>query len=221
MITQKDLIKIFQEKAEKNGWSICEGDFPSRIEGDFCPKPENVFKALELIRPSDVNYLIIGQDPYYSLRPDKPEPIATGVAFAVPKDCPEIPPSLRNILKSLLHGDDRNRDLVDWAREKGVLLLNAALTVPLLTKGRKSSDVTGKHLNHWERFTTGVIHQVKETRPDVQIIAWGTDARDVLDDALRQFIWCKHPSRTFKDKLGFESFCASEIGKRLKSKASS
>jgi uracil DNA glycosylase len=218
VICRDELLHLFGKAAAGKGWVISADDLPEKIEGDFCPRPENIFKALELIGPKEVNFLIVGLDPYYSNRLDRDEPVATGLAFAVASDDPKIPQSLRKILTYLLRAeDDTHRDLLRWSQEHGVLLLNAALTVPLLTNGLKRKDVVGKHLKLWSRFTTKIVRQVMATTPSEQIVALGIDAREALDNALRPFTWCMHPAFPVKDndEFGFRQFCLSTTGERL------
>jgi len=217
VIRQDDLMKLFRNTAAQKGWVVSADDLPEQIDGDFCPRPENIFKALELLGPQEVNYLIVGLDPYYSNRIDRDEPVATGLAFAVARDDPKIPQSLRTMLTYLIRADDTHRDLRCWVQEHGLLLLNAALTVPLLTIGQEPKDVVGKHLKMWAKFTTRIVRQVMATKPSVEIVALGIDAREALDNALRQFSWYKHPAFPAKDddEFGFRQFCLSAIGQRL------
>lgn len=189
--------------------------FPAAIEGNFCPKEDNIFNALKLISPKEVKFVILGQDPYFTNRNDTMEPMATGLAFAVDTDYPNTPTSLHNISKFLLPNEEKN--LINWAQTKGVLLLNAALTVPLLQAGENADTVVGKHLRDWEKFTACIIRQVKSENPQAQIIAWGSKARDILDNALRQFVWCKHPRLSAADDNSFRAFCEGEIGMQLRS----
>jgi len=214
MLTRQRLIELFTLAGE-NGWHMDDGKFPAEIKGDICPKEDNIFKALELIAIKEVKFVILGQDPYFTNRIDTMEPMATGLAFAVDTDYPKTPTSLHNISKFLLPNEEKN--LINWAQTKGVLLLNAALTVPLLQEGENADSVVGRHLRDWEEFTKCIIRQVKSENPQAQIIAWGSKARDILDNAFRQFVWCKHPRLSAGDDNSFRAFCEGEIGRQLKS----
>ena len=91
----------------------------------FFPPADRVFNALWLTPFEDVRVIVLGQDPYHG--PGQ----AMGLSFSVPPGVPP-PPSLVNIFKEL--GTDlglptpASGDLTPWA-ERGVLLLNAVLTV--------------------------------------------------------------------------------------------
>ncbi len=90
------------------------------------PPGHLIFNAFAHTPFDKVKVVIIGQDPYHGPKQ------AHGLSFSVQKGIP-IPPSLRNIFKELAadlpdfkipaHGE-----LTSWA-DKGVLLLNATLTV--------------------------------------------------------------------------------------------
>ncbi|HYS37595.1 MAG TPA: uracil-DNA glycosylase, partial [Pseudonocardiaceae bacterium] len=91
----------------------------------YLPAGENVLRAFN--QPfHQVRVLIVGQDPY----PTPGHPV--GLSFSVAPEVRPLPPSLVNIFRE--YGDDlgfpppSNGDLSPWA-ERGVLLLNRALTV--------------------------------------------------------------------------------------------
>ena len=52
---------------------------------------------------NDLKVVLLGQDPYirYELHNDKIIPQAMGLAFSVPKEIKKIPPSLKNIFKTI------------------------------------------------------------------------------------------------------------------------
>ena len=91
----------------------------------FYPPADRVFNALVLTPFDDVRVVILGQDPYHGAGQ------AMGLCFSVPPGVP-APPSLQNIHKELETdlGVPRpsSGDLTPWA-ERGILLLNAVLTV--------------------------------------------------------------------------------------------
>lgn len=108
------------------------------------PESKNIFRAFRETPYSKVKVLLLGQDPYHDGN-------ACGLSFSTPKNNP----SLRQMLKefNICFPDNFNApilsgDLTPWAQE-GVLLLNAALTVP------KGSP--GKHMKYWEPFTEAVF----------------------------------------------------------------
>ena len=103
-----------------------------RKEGDFYPKPKEVFKIFKKIRPENVKVLILGQDPYPQCNKHG-EPIAMGYSFSVRPDS-RIPPSLKNIFKVIKQniGEEsqceEDGDLTPWV-EQNIFMLNSCLTV--------------------------------------------------------------------------------------------
>ena len=91
----------------------------------FYPPADLVFNALALTPFDEVQVVILGQDPYHGAGQ------AMGLCFSVQAGVP-LPPSLRNIYDELERDVGVPRpttgDLTPWA-ERGVLLLNAVLTV--------------------------------------------------------------------------------------------
>ena len=98
----------------------------------FLPPADRVFNALALTPFDEVRVVILGQDPYHGAGQ------AMGLCFSVPDGVP-MPPSLRNIYEELARDvgvpQPSTGDLTPWA-ERGVLLLNAVLTV---SPGRPAS----------------------------------------------------------------------------------
>ncbi|OAM52082.1 uracil-DNA glycosylase [Methylovorus sp. MM2] len=139
-------------------------------EQDIRPRRGLWFEALRKVLPSQVNVVLIGQDPYHG--EDKGIQQAHGLSFSVP-DGVRPPPSLKNILKELESDLGRESkvssgNLSRWS-EQGVLLLNAALT----TKG----GIAGAHRKYWQRFTQALM-QYLGARPDsIIFILWGGDAQ--------------------------------------------
>jgi len=150
------------------------------------PKPEDLFRAFSLCPPTDVNVVILGQDPYHR------EGQAHGLAFSVPEGV-RRPPSLRNIYKELA-GDLGNPlrttgDLTDWATQ-GVLLLNTTLTV---LPGKPGSH----HGLGWETFTDMVITTIANERSHVVFLLWGKYAeakRHLIDETEHCVLTAPHPS---------------------------
>ncbi|MFN0187023.1 MAG: uracil-DNA glycosylase [Aquabacterium sp.] len=151
--------------------------------------PARPMRALEVLAPSAVRVVIIGQDPYHG--PGQAE----GLAFSVPDGVP-IPPSLRNIRQEvertlgrpMRHGGS----LAGWARQ-GVLLLNSAMTVEL---GQPAS-----HSNQgWEALTERIAQRLCASGQPLVWMLWGAHAqsRAVVVPAagaphlLR--LACNHPS---------------------------
>eukprot|EP00056_Hartaetosiga_gracilis_P012917 m.208583 g.208583 ORF g.208583 m.208583 type:complete len:307 (-) comp13767_c0_seq2:3633-4553(-) len=169
------------------------------------PPADEVFSWCRACSPSDVEVVIIGQDPY--IRPGQ----AHGLCFSV-KEGVTPPPSLKNIYKELVTDIEgftppKHGHLMSWA-EQGVLLLNAVLTVE-----------AGKSASHakqgWEKFTDYVIEYLNTRKNNIVFILWGNYAKKkgksinkkrhcVLEGthpsplSARNFYGCKHFSKANK-----------------------
>lgn len=148
------------------------------------PRPDQVFNALALTPPETVKAVILGQDPY-------PTPgDAHGLAFSY-VGRRRLPASLRVILAESPDGMpiSSRGNLTPWA-ERGVLLLNAALTVEV---GR-----AGAHLRYgWSSLTDEVVAFLSaDTRP-VVFLLWGAQARaraTLVDRTRHGVVETGHPS---------------------------
>jgi uracil-DNA glycosylase len=152
--------------------------------------PADVFRALRLTRPDDVEVVIVGQDPYHG--EDKGHPQAHGLAFSVPP-LVRPPPSLRNIFKEICtdFGFDMPRHgcLDAWAKQ-GVLLLNTVLTVE---RGKAASHAR----QGWERCTDTLIHELAHRHEGLVFMLWGAHAqakRALLDTRPHCVLEAPHPS---------------------------
>jgi len=156
------------ERAE----TILERVRTERLTGEtIYPPQEQVLRALELTPPERTKVVLLGQDPYHG--PGQ----ANGLSFSVSPGTP-LPPSLRNIFRE--YCDDlglpapRTGDLTPWA-ERGVLLLNAALTVR-----------AGAPLSHrgygWRELTGAVLRACMELPQPVVFLLWGGAARSLCAD---------------------------------------
>jgi uracil-DNA glycosylase len=152
----------------------------------FYPPADRVFNAFALTQFDDVCVVILGQDPYHG--PGQ----AMGLCFSVPAGVP-LPPSLRNIYDELQKDVGIPRpssgDLTPWA-ERGVLLLNAVLTV---APGQAASH-GGKG---WERFTDRAIRELSERRDGIVFLLWGRYAQQkgaIVDATRHHVLAAPHPS---------------------------
>ena len=152
----------------------------------FYPPADRVFNALSLTPFEAVRVVILGQDPYHGAGQ------AMGLCFSVPLGVPP-PPSLQNIHKELEADLGLPRpssgDLTPWA-ERGVLLLNAVLTV---SPGRPASHA-GKG---WEHFTDRAIRELSERREGIVFLLWGRYAQQkgaVVDSGRHHVLTASHPS---------------------------
>jgi len=134
----------------------------------YLPSGDNVLRAFK--QPFDrVRVLIVGQDPY----PTPGHPV--GLSFSVAPEVRRLPPSLVNIFTEysadLGFPRPSNGDLTPWA-ERGVLLLNRALTV---APGRPNSH-QGKG---WEEVTEQAIVALAARGEPMVAILWGRNARNL------------------------------------------
>jgi uracil-DNA glycosylase len=150
------------------------------------PPKDDVFAALHLTPYSEVEVMILGQDPYHGAGQ------AHGLCFSVREGVPQ-PPSLQNILKELeadLDCPPPDHGCLDaWARQ-GVLLLNTTLTV----RARQAGSHQGKG---WETFTDEVIRAVDAKPERVVFVLWGAYARKkkkLIDASRHVIIESAHPS---------------------------
>lgn len=158
------------------------------------PPKEQLFSALKLTPYSNTRVVILGQDPYHG--PGQ----AHGLSFSV-KPGVRIPPSLQNIYKELAQDlglqPPNHGYLLPWA-ERGVLLLNAVLTV------RQGQPNSHKGLG-WEQFTDAVMMKLNERETKVVFILWGSYAQQkgaFIDRRRHMVIQSPHPS-PFSAHRGF------------------
>jgi uracil-DNA glycosylase len=164
----------------------------------FYPRAEQVFNALALTPFDAVRVVVLGQDPYHGRGQ------AMGLCFSVPPGVP-VPPSLRNIHKELASdlglASPSSGDLTPWA-ERGVLLLNAVLTV---APGKPASHA-GKG---WEQFTDRAIRELSDRREGMVFLLWGRYAQQkgaVVDPARHHVLTAAHPS-PYSAANGFFGCC--------------
>ena len=172
------------------------------------PKPNSIFRALELCPFEDIKVVILGQDPYHG--PGQ----ANGLCFAVNENV-DLPPSLKNIYKEL--ADDmgvdipQSGDLSRWAKQ-GVLLLNATLTV--------QAHKAGSHQNKgWEDFTDAIIKKISDESENVVFILWGRYAQNKgskIDESKHLVLKAPHPSPLSSHRGFFGSKPFSKANEYLK-----
>ena len=152
----------------------------------FFPPADRVFNAMWLTPFAAARVVILGQDPYHG--PGQ----AMGLCFSVPPGVP-LPPSLQNIFKELASDlgvpPASSGDLTPWA-ERGVLLLNAVLTVSARTPGSHA----GKG---WERFTDRAVAELSSRRDGIVFLLWGRYAQqkgEIVDRSRHHVLTAAHPS---------------------------
>lgn len=129
------------------------------------PSINNLFRALDLVKLSEVRVAFLGQDPYPS------HDLATGLAFSIPDIIKSFPPTLNCIFdeyESDLHlPRPKSGSLEGWAKQ-GVLLWNV---IPTCTAGHSLSHDWAE----WFFLTTEIIEKLKEK--GVVFVFLGTRAR--------------------------------------------
>lgn len=180
------------------------------------PNKEDVFNAFKIgennniIQPNDVRILIIGQDPY----PERGK--AHGYAFSVPNEYTknhEIDDSLLNIFIAIERYKDKIRkkncfkteegyeksikltnktltDLSKWAKNSGVLLLNAALTFEKIEGSKKQQEKLQKlHIDTWSPFFTKIIENILKSynkgKNQLVVFLWGENAKIAFNKVLK------------------------------------
>ena len=150
------------------------------------PPGPRIFAALDATPFDRVKVVILGQDPYHG--PGQ----AHGLCFSVPPGTAP-PPSLLNIFAELQRDLGIPRPdhgcLQSWA-ERGVLLLNAVLTVG---QGAPASH-QGKG---WEAFTDAVVARLNEEREGLVFMLWGSHAQAkgrMVDRSRHCVLQAPHPS---------------------------
>jgi uracil-DNA glycosylase len=161
----------------------------------YLPAGDLILRAFQ--QPfDDVRVLIVGQDPY----PTPGHPV--GLSFSVAADVRPLPGSLINIFREyradLGHPEPSTGDLTPWT-ERGVLLLNRALTVA----PRKPASHRGRG---WEEVTEQAIRALAARDRPLVAILWGRDARNLRPLLGRTpCIESAHPSPMSADRGFFGS----------------
>lgn len=155
---------------------------------EIYPPRESIFNAFSFFSPVQCKVIIIGQDPYHG------KGQAMGLSFSVPK-CVKVPPSLKNIFKEICSDcllDGYKEDLgskykkmdgdLTYLAEKGVLLLNRALTV----RERKPNS----HQKVWQDFTKDIIHSLLSSSETggIVVMLWGGNAKSIIKDLDNQIL---------------------------------
>jgi uracil-DNA glycosylase len=150
------------------------------------PPMADVFNALRATPLAEVKAVILGQDPYPGAHQ------AHGLCFSV-KPGIAVPRSLANIYQEL-HNDigfqiPRHGCLQAWA-ERGVLLLNAVLTV-------RAGQADSHKNKGWESFTDRVVQVLNESCESLVFLLWGRNAQQkgaAVDAAKHAVLRAAHPS---------------------------
>ena len=166
-------------------------DLSNRVEAEYkaniiCPPQNRIFHALNLVKPDKVRVVILGQDPYFN--PGQ----ATGLAFSIPPNFSNFPPTLKNIIKEIKNEfgtcSVENGDLEPWARQ-GVLLLNTCLTV------RQGACFSHKDIG-WNLFIDAVIKRLNDIG-GIIFVLWGANAKRfewLITNSSNHILKSAHPS---------------------------
>jgi uracil-DNA glycosylase len=196
-VTYEEATRRFIAAHDRHGWSqLAFFDGPAldiareldrrAASGEaIAPSPSQVYAALERTPLQAVRAVIVGQDPY-------PTPgDAHGLAFSVPEGR-ALPRSLRTVFEALARDTGApapaGGDLTRWA-ERGVLLLNRALTV-----GETAANAHARL--GWETLAREVIATLA-AREGVAFLLWGKPAQALaagLDSRRHVVVSCAHPS---------------------------
>jgi uracil-DNA glycosylase len=183
-----------------------------RAQHKVFPPKEDVFNALAATPFDKVKVLLLGQDPYHG------DGQAHGMCFSVRPGI-KAPPSLVNMFKELR--DElgckvpNNGYLVPWA-ERGVLLLNAVLTV-------RAHEPNSHKDKGWEKFTDAVIKALNERQRPVVFVLWGGYAqkkKKLITGEQHRVVMAAHPSPlSMKKFMGSKPFTAinnalAEVGEK-------
>ncbi len=158
------------------------------------PPGSLIFNAFNKTPFDQVKVVILGQDPYHN--PGQ----AHGLSFSVP-DGVNPPPSLLNMYKEIATDIGvtmpRQGNLEKWA-ERGVLLLNAILTV------RVNEPASHSKIG-WMDFTDAVIRHISDEKSNIVFLLWGKFAQEkqaLIDEMKHLVLKAAHPS-PFSAEKGF------------------
>ncbi|GAB3065546.1 uracil-DNA glycosylase [Intrasporangium mesophilum] len=135
--------------------------------GPYLPSENTIWRAFK-VPPTGVRVLILGQDPYPN------EEHAVGLSFSTGPEGP-VPASLQNIYGELRRSGYEpggDGDLSAWA-DRGVMLLNRALTVP-----RDPSTRPRRHFKWWAPIVIPTMKAiaVEAEKRSVAAMLWGVPA---------------------------------------------
>lgn len=157
------------------------------------PQSHKVFKAFKNTPFSEVNVVLLGQDPYHNSVGQLE--VATGLCFESGVEN-FTPPSLRNINKELINDLELyTPNLNSWSKQ-GVLMMNTALTVV--------HEQPESHLHYWTEFTESVFKALSKKK-DIIYVLWGRKSQiyKMFIDPNENFILeAAHPS-PFSANSGF------------------
>ena len=200
-------MKILRSFSETEDFSRLEEFLISEYSSNYCfPKPDQIFRSLQLTPFEDVRVVILGQDPYHGMGQ------ADGLAFSVPNGV-NTPPSLRNIIIEM--GNDigeelRSTDLSSLSAQ-GVLLLNTCLTV-------RNSEAGSHRGKGWETFINSILTELNNGDNRICFVLWGKEAERLgskIDLQKHKVFKSAHPSPLSAHRGFFGSKPFSNVNKAL------
>jgi len=171
----------------------------------ICPRVKDVFKAFTLCPLSNLKVLILGQDPYFTIKDNVP--VATGIAFAntfsTPQEC--FSPSLEVLMESVINFSLPHETIIfDPSLEKwesqGVLMLNSALSCQV--------GKPGSHSLMWRPFIKSFLTKLSTINSGIIYILMGTEAQSFeycINHNYNYVFKTKHPSWYARNKLKMPS----------------
>ncbi|MFK5938076.1 MAG: uracil-DNA glycosylase [Sulfurimonas sp.] len=187
MLLNDDWAELFSNEFKKDYFISLKQFIEDEYKNStIFPQYDNIFRAFNLLKLSELKVVIIGQDPYHGLNQ------ANGLAFSVCDSC-KVPPSLKNIYKELV--DDihcatpANGNLTKWV-EQGVLLINSVLTV-------EESKPNSHKDKGWEIFTDAIIKKISDKNENIVFILWGKPSQKkekLIDENKHCILKSAHPS---------------------------
>lgn len=191
----QDWRTILAQEVVKPYFKALEQTISDRYQTEIIyPDKQSIFNAFKLCPFSNVQVVILGQDPYHGTGQ------AHGLSFSVPGE-QKLPPSLRNIYKELQNDLDlplRISGDLTYLAKQGVLLLNSTLTV--------QAGLPASHQGlGWETFTDAVITKISNEKEHVVFLLWGKFAiakKSLIDETKHLVLTAPHPS-PFSAHTGF------------------
>lgn len=154
------------------------------------PEPDDLFNSFNQCKFNKTKVVILGQDPYFNIKNNKPE--AMGLSFSV-KDGTPHPSSLKNIFSNMykfkhIEKYPTSGDLTPWSNQ-GVFLINTAFTV---LENEKLS-----HSNIWNKFSDILLKYINDNKKKVVFVLWGSYAlskKELITNNNHKFVISSHPS---------------------------
>ena len=189
----------------------------------ICPQLKDIFKAFTLCPLNNLRCVLIGQDPYPTLKTTVLDgspikiPVATGLAFANSSNTldSQLSPSLEVLKESVINYTIPHRTInFDPSLEKweaqGVLLLNSALSCEV---GR-----VGSHTLLWRPFIKSLLTNLSKYHTGLVYVLMGTVAQSFEPYINKQFnhvVHIRHPSWYARQKQRMPSDIWQEINSIL------